>query len=180
MTLRKVPGALALGLLAALAAHTALFGGEHAMGGTYHAFLLQAALVAGLGLVVFFGALAWTESANATEGTVLAARLRERLPGLASTFAAALLWYLAAEMLEPHHAGAPPIAALLILAIAAWLTLRLAGATAIVLGGAAIAILRLSFAPRTPSWQRRATARPIARRRPLTRRRFARPPPVAI
>ncbi len=44
VTLRKAPGALALGLLASLAAHAPLYGGGHAMGGTYHALILQAAL----------------------------------------------------------------------------------------------------------------------------------------
>jgi hypothetical protein len=180
VTLRKVPGALALGLLASLAAHAALFGGEHAMGGTYHALLVQAALGTAVSLLVFFGALAWTESANAAQGTVLAVRLRERLPGLASTAAATLLWYSAAETIEPHHAGASPLAAALILVAAAWLVLRLAGATVDVLSGAVIAILRLSFAPRTPWWRRRSAARPLARRPLLTRRRFARPPPVAV
>ncbi len=54
VTLRKVPGALALGLLASLAAHATLFGGEHAMGGGYHALLMQSALCGALSLHALF------------------------------------------------------------------------------------------------------------------------------
>jgi hypothetical protein len=178
VTLRKVPGALALGLLASLAAHALLYGGEHAMGGAYHALLVQAALAGGVSLLAFFGALAWSES-RAADGSVLAARLRERLPGLTSILPAAALWYAAAEAIEPHHADASPIASLLSLAVAAWLVLRLASWIVDALAGAVIAVLRASFSPRTPTWKRRPRSRPILRRALRARRLFARPPPIA-
>jgi hypothetical protein len=179
VTLRKVPGALALGLLASLAAHASLYGVGHAMGGAYHALILQAALAATLSLAFFFGALAWTESGGGAVGSVLAARLRERLPPLAGILLAATAWYGAAEAVEPHHASALPIAVLVALALAAWLVLRLAQALIAALAGVVIAILRASFSPRTPLWKRRPRSRPLARRTHWVRRLFARPPPIA-
>ncbi len=54
MTLRKAPGGLALG-------------------GAYHAVLVQIALAVALGFVALLGALAWTQSGCATDGSILAA-----------------------------------------------------------------------------------------------------------
>ncbi|MGA7356346.1 MAG: hypothetical protein WA431_08225 [Candidatus Cybelea sp.] len=180
MTLRKVPGALALGLLASLAAHAALFGGTHVMGGAYAGLLAQAASAGCFGLVLCFAALAWSGSRLTAEGTILAARLRERLPGAPALFTCASLWYMAAEAVEPHHAGVAPAVAVITLAVAAWLSLRLARAVVGALALAAIAIQKTTFTPRTPSWKRRLRLRPIRRRAPLAHRRFARPPPIAI
>ena len=67
VALRKVPGCLALGLSASLAAHAALYGGEHAIGGAYHALLVQIALAAALGFIALVGALAWAQSGNRSE-----------------------------------------------------------------------------------------------------------------
>lgn len=149
------------------------------MGGTYHALLFQGALAAGLSLLVFFGALAWSESGGTADGSVLAARLRERLPGLSAILGAAAVWYAAAEAIEPHHAGVSPIAAILSLAAAAWLVLRLASAVAHALAATVLAILRAAFSPRTPLWRRRPRLRPLLQRPLCARRRFARPPPIA-
>jgi hypothetical protein len=179
VALRKVPGALALGLLASLAAHAALYGGEHAMGGAYNVLLLQGALAAATGLVVFFASLAWSESSGIADGSVLAARLRERLPGLGLLLPAAAFWYAAAEGVEPHHADTSTGAIALALVAAAWLIERLARGILGLLAGAAIAVLRDSFSPRTPSWKRRPRLRPVLRRTFWTHRRFARPPPIA-
>jgi hypothetical protein len=179
VTLRKVPGVVALGLLASLATHATLFRGEHAMGGAYHALVAQGAIAACVGLLAFFGALAWSESGGTAEGSVLAARLRDRLPGLVSILPAAGLWYAAAEAIEPHHAPASPVLVVLTLAAAACVVLRLAGAIVDALARAAIFMLRPPFSPRAPSWNRRARLQPIRRRAPLAHRRFARPPPIA-
>ncbi len=163
MTLRKVPGALALGLLASLAAHATLFGGEHAMGGGYHALLVQSALGGALSLMLFFGGLAWTEAGRTSDGSVLAARLRERLPAVGWILPATVLWYNLAEAIEPHHAGVPPIAVVLVLAVAAWLIYLLARGVVDVIAGAIIAAPRFSFAARAPSWKRRARVQPASR-----------------
>lgn len=180
VTLGKVPGALALGLLASLAAHAALYGGEHAVGGAYHALLLQIALAAGLGFLALAGALAWTQSGGGADGSILAVRLRERLPGVGSIIPAAAAWYVAIEAVEPHHAGAPAIALLVALAAASYAAWRLAHAITSALARAVIAIVRTSFSPRAPAWRRRPRGRLIVRRTFSTPRRFARPPPVEL
>jgi hypothetical protein len=178
VTLRKVPGALALGLLASLAAHAALYGGDHAMGGAYHALLLEAALAGAVGLLVFFGGMAWAESGLTANGSVLAVRLRERLPTLWATTASAAGCYGLSEGLEPHHTSASSVATAIALIAGAWLVRSVVRAVVDVFASAAVATLQVSFAPRTPSWNRRERVRPIPRRTPLIWRRFARPPPI--
>lgn len=46
----EFPGALALGLPAALLAHTVVFGGDHSLGGAYHQALAVGAILASAGL----------------------------------------------------------------------------------------------------------------------------------
>jgi len=180
VTLRKVPGALILGLLASLAAHAGLYGSGHAMGGSYHGLLLQIALAGILGLIAFFGGLAWGAAGSTSDGTVLAVRLRERLPSGAWVLLSAAAWYVTGESIEPGHAAASlagSLAALLFASYAvAWLARVITGAVA----RAVLAVARTAFSPRTPSWQRFARRTPARRRPPHTRRRFARPPPIAI
>lgn len=180
VALRKVPGALALGLLASLVAHGALYGGEHSMGGGYHGVLLQLAAVVSLSLVIFFGFLAWSNARVAVNGSVLAARLAERLPGFGSLFTAATLWYTAAEYVEPHHAGAFWLAVPLVIAAVSWLIQRCCRYALMLLADAIIAVLRRDFAPRTPVWVKQPAIAPVERRVSHCRRRFARPPPTFV
>ncbi len=180
MTLRKVPAALALGLLASILAHGGLYGGEHAMGGSYHALLLQAALAGGVGLLVFFGLLAASGAGATLNGSVLAARLVERLPGYGSLLIAAGGWYGVAECLEPHHASASLLAVPLSLAATSWLVALLSRGVVAVLAGAVIAAWRVAFSPRAPEWFARLQSPRPTRRILWTRRRFARPPPIGL
>jgi len=180
VALRKFPGALALGLLASLTAHTALYGGGHAMGGSYHALLVQAALAGAIGLLILLFGLAWGAGRFAAEGSVLAARLSDRLPNFGPALAAATFWFAVAETIEPQHAGAPALAAILCLTLATWFVGALARAIAAALASLVIAVSRMLFAPRTPSWTRLSQPEPLAHRAPCARRRFARPPPIAI
>lgn len=179
VAVRRVPGALILGLLASLAAHAALYGSGHAMGGSYHGLLVQVALAGLVGLVVAFGALAWGNRGGTSDGSVLAARLRDRLPDGASVLLAAGIWFVTAESIEPGHAAAPlagSLVALVALSYAvAWLARAITGGVA----RAVLAVTRLAFSPRTPCWQRRSRRRVGPRRVLLIRRRFARPPPIA-
>ncbi len=179
MILRKVPGALALGLLASLAAHAVLYGGEHTMGGGYHALFLQAAITGVLGLLVGFGALAWSGAGGTADGSILAARLSSRLPGGAAILASASLWFVVGEGVEPHHAGAAPWLMVLCLTAASWIVRLLARTLAAYLARAVFAVARLAFSPRTPNWTRRPRLQPIRHRVQCVRRRFARPPPIA-
>jgi hypothetical protein len=180
VNLRKVPGALALGLLASLFAHSVLYGGEHAMGGGYHALLLQAAAAGALSLLVFFGSLAWSGVRGAADGSILAARLAERLPALGLLLPATAVWFGAAEGVEPNHASAAPIAVALALMAATWLVHFLARGFVAALARAIITVSRDAFAPRTPSWSRRPRPCPAPRRFLWASRRFARPPPIAL
>jgi len=150
------------------------------MGGSYHDLLVQGALACGVSLGLFFGAFAWIGSRGAANGSVLATRLRERLPSTVGLLASTSLWYLCAEAIEPRHDDVAPVVLLLALALVSWLTHRLACAAVGAVARAVIAIRRHAFSARTPEWTRRAQTRPVARRIAWARRRFARPPPIAI
>lgn len=180
MTLRKVPGPLALGLFASLAAHAALYGGNHTIGGGYHALLMQTALTAAMSFVALVGVLTWAQSRISTDGNTLAARLGERLPGVGSIIAAAGAWYVGVEAIEPQHAGAPWTALLAALAATSYAASRLAHAITDAFARVAIAIVRTSFSPRAPAWRRRPRGRLVQRHSSLAQRRFARPPPIAF
>ena len=180
MTLRKVPGTLALGLVVSLAAHAALYGGEHSVGGAYHALLLQAATGGLIGLVFLLGSLAWSGAKHASDGTILATRLGERLPSLGGLAASGSLWYLLTELAEPHHTGVATPAVAVALAVAAALVALLTRTAVRAVAVVIFAVARPGFSTRTPSWTRRPGAAPLVRRPGYARRRFARPPPIAI
>lgn len=148
------------------------------MGGALHVLLVQAALGAGVSLVAFFSALAWSASGLTSDGSVVASRLREKLPSLTGVVAGAVAWYAFAEAVEPQHAGASPLVAVTLLVACAWLVLHLAGAVARVIGAAIFSIRRAPFAARLPLRTRRPQRRPLSRRPLLARRRYARPPPI--
>jgi len=179
VTLRKVPAAVALGLLASLAAHAAIFGGEHSVGGAYHALLVQAAFAGSVGLLVALASLAWAGARYVSDGSILAARLASRLPGFGWIAASGALWLGLAEGIEPHHAGALPLAVPVVLAAAAWAMGRLCRLALALISTVVVVVSKTAFAPRTPPWIRHAFARPLPRRRIFARRRFARPPPIA-
>ncbi len=176
---REFPGAVILGLLGALVAHAAIFGGDHAMGGAYHGVLLQLALAGSLGTGVAFAALAWGGAGQVTDGSVLAARLGERLPAVPSLLLATTFWFALGERIEPEHAAASLLITLLSLVVSAGLLWIVARQALRVLVRAAFMVSRRPFAQRTPGWTRRPQPPPIERRSPLLRRRFARPPPIA-
>jgi hypothetical protein len=180
VTPRKVPGALILGLLASLLAHAGLYGGGHAMGGPYNGLLLDSALAGTLGLLAFFAALAWGQSGATVDGSIMAARLRQQLPGAPAVLVATGLWYVAGEAIEPHHAGASLIGSLCLIVVFAYAVLWLARIATAALARAVLAIARLSFSPRRPFRQRHSEPRPLNRRVRYSPRRFARPPPIAL
>ncbi|MFZ0032070.1 MAG: hypothetical protein WAK84_09370 [Candidatus Cybelea sp.] len=179
MTLRKVPGVLALGLLASLGAHAVVYRGEHAMGGPYHFLVVQGAVAFSVTLLAFFGALAWS-GRRAADGSVLAVRLRDQLPSWFWILPAAAVWYGVAETIEPHHAPASSVVVVASLAAAACVVLRLARGIVRALARAIIAVSSDSFSPRTPHWLRHRGLRLTPRRLLWARRRFARPPPIVI
>jgi hypothetical protein len=166
-------------LLASLVAHTALYGGDHLVGGAYHSLLLELATVGTGAFVALLAALAWTGSRLTAQGSILSARMGSRLPGLAPLVASAGLWFALIERAESDHWGAGIFLTAVCLVAAAWSLLTLARGAARLLAGAVIAIFRAPSAARTPVWVRPELPRPFARRSPPLRRRFARPPPIA-
>ena len=179
MSLRELPGALVLGLLASLVAHAVIFGGEHAMGGAYNGLLLQLAVVGSLGMGVAFAAVAWGGAGRLADGSVLAARIGERLPALPTIFGATCFWFALGERIEPEHAAASLLFTLLCLVVSAALLGVAARFTLRLLVDATFAVSRPPFLRRIPAWVRRTQQPPIILRSPLLRRRFARPPPIA-
>ena len=175
---REVPGALALGLLASLAAHAALYGNEHEMGGAFAGEFLSLAVAAMACLALAFGALAWIGASTVTDGSILGTRLAARLPGLVPVLASAVLFFTLGERIEPQHESAMLPFIAVVLAAASWLVLALARGAVKALAGAIVAVVRSPFAPREPFSA--FVAVPVVRtiNAPLLRRRFARPPPV--
>lgn len=181
MRARELPAAAALGLLASLLAHTAAYGGGHAMGGSYHSAIVAAAAAAALAAFVSATSLAWAGAGRARDGSILAARLRSVLPSWSSLVLFATAWFALGERIEAHHDGAAPLLIALALAACAWLVLACVRALLAFLAEIVIAIRAGAFAPRSPSLHRTlARATPIVRTLLLAHRRYARPPPSAI
>lgn len=181
MRARELPGAAALGLLASLLGHAAGYPGGHAMGGAYHEALLATASLAGSGAFVILLSMAWAGAGRTLDGSVLAARLRVLLPSWRLLTLAATLWLALGENIEPHHDPASPLLLFAALALASWVV-RLAAQVALrFLAGIVIAIRGEAFAPRARSLYRLLLeAAPIPRGLLCARRRYARPPPIAI
>ncbi len=112
------------------------------------------------------------------DGSIVSARLTQRLPAPTLLFATTALWFSICELLEPHHAVASPLAIVVALALAALLMRLFATALLAALTRIVIAIVRQSFSSRTPRWAPQPRQRPLARRLLCSRRRFARPPPA--
>jgi hypothetical protein len=179
VTLRQLPGATVLGLVAALVAHAVLFGKEHAWGGAYHSAFLQLTLAAVAGLVAAAGALLWSGARCAADGTVLAARMRSMLPGWGAIAVAGAVWYTLGERLEARHAVVPLAAIVLLLVLIAWLLTRLASAALRALATFVFAIARgAKRESRPPFAFVRRVAPHYAQDERAWHRRFTRPPPV--
>jgi MFS family permease len=176
----RAPGAAALGLLAALTAHTAAYGSGHAMGGAYHGVLVSLSCVAALGALLAGASVAWIGGRRTIDGSVLATQLRSRLPGMVPVVAAAAAWFVLGEAIEPHHDAASPALVCAAVLVAAWLLLLLARALLGLLASIAIAVRSAGFAPRAPVWVLRFAPAPRARRALHRARRYARPPPIAV
>ncbi|MBV8117066.1 MAG: hypothetical protein JOY69_01060 [Candidatus Eremiobacteraeota bacterium] len=179
MTLRGIPGALALGLLASLIAHAALYGGGHTMGGAYHELLVQLAAAGCLGFGVAFGALAWNGGRHRVDGSVLAARLRARMPGLGQLSLAAALWFTLGERIEPQHAdaGLALTAASVIAASIALLALVRWGVR--LLAAAIVEMMDEAYAARELGWVRYFEPALRVHSHARVGRQFTRPPPNA-
>lgn len=180
MTLRQLPGALILGLLASLVAHTLGYGDGHIQGGAYHDGLVALATLGGAGLLAAATIAAFFSAGPHGTGSVIAARIRSHVPGLAAIGASALGWYAAAESLEPTHATASSVLMAALLALATIVIGFLAALLVRFVAAIAMGIFESPFANRQPLFARRAyvLARvPSAR---AARRPVSRPPPVLM
>ena len=148
------------------------------MGGAFNELFLQAALTIVVGASLLFASLVWSGAHSAADGSILAARLCTRFPSIGAVAGCSALWYAIGEALEKKHAEPLLAVVLLALAVAAWLVTCLASSVARLLAQAILTIARLAFSPRNPIWARRLASRPLYRRVRLSRRRFARPPPI--
>jgi hypothetical protein len=176
--MRRFPGALALGLIAAFLAHTVAYGNDHVMGGSYGTLLRGLAWAAALGLGAFWFAICLASRGRLCNGSVLSASIRHFFPSWAGVLAASFGWFWLAESVEDGHVWAPTVCIVLalLLAVVAIRLVALAALRAL----AKIAFLSFSgaFENRAPSWIR-FVDRPIVSI-PIVRalRLFSRPPPI--
>ena len=156
MTLRQLPGALILGLLASLAAHAAGYSDGHAQAGAYHDALFALAAVGGVGLLLVAGVAAFATAGACAQGSVIASRISSLVPGYGAIGLSALAWFAAAESLETSHVAAPIAIIAVLLALATLAIHMLANAAIRMVAELAIAIARFEFAARRPIFARRA------------------------
>ncbi len=176
MSLRQLPGALILGLLASLAAHAAGFGGSHMEAGAYHELLSTVAFAGAGGTLIVAIAAAFGTGGKCAQGTVLAARLCAWIPRARAVAVAGGVWFAFIESLEPAHGPASFIIIALAMLVAALALRGLAVLTARALANCVIAIARIATARRTIFLVRRYSSPAIVTPH-LARRIVTRPPP---
>ncbi len=180
MNLRGLPGALALGLLVSLLAHTASYGTSHTEGGAFHLAMVWLAAVTVLGFAGRAVTLACSGVGHCLQGSILATRLSSLVPSRSLLAFVSLGWFALGESLEPAHADAP-LAVVLAAVVAVVLLIRSITVGALrALARIAVAIAAAAFAPHILWWTLRTGTRPLPQRFRLGRRRFARPPPGSV
>ena len=179
MTLRQLPGALILGLLASLVAHAAGFGGSHTEAGAYHELLSTLAFAGSGAALVAAICAAFGNIGTCAQGTILATRLCTWIPSAGAVALAGGLWFAFIESLEPAHGPASFIIIALAMLVAALALRGLAVLSARVLATCVIAIARIATAPRIVFFARRYSAPAIVTPH-VARRIVTRPPPRAV
>lgn len=161
---RKFWSAALLGLPAALFAHVLVFGGEHTLGGSAHAWLLELG-----GSFAFLGTLL---------AAIGAVRSRPSLvPQFGSILTGAAVWFAFIELGERTH-GIPIAAVIAALAFAAWIVraVLLAFARTIAAVAAILQLVLRAANPTVAAPIKRAVPRALPRAHRL--RLFSRPPPL--
>lgn len=177
---RELAGALALGLPAALLGHTVAYGGSHSVGGSFHGVLVGLTVAAAAAMLFGAACLAWTGAGRILQGSVLAARIEEYLPGWTASTIAAGLWFTLAEHVEPRHDALSPLILIAALALSAWILLLLAHFVLSLLAAIAIAVRAAVHVTFTPSPRLHLSAAPRAHYLLRAVRHYARPPPFAV
>ena len=175
--LRQLPGLASLGLLAALLAHEASYGGSHEAGGLYHATLVLTALAGAGGFALLAAALAIGGSRTTADGSVVAAMLRPILPATPALLAASTTWFALIELIEPQHAGLPAAVVAVALILATAVVSALARGIVAQIARVVFAFVTASHRKRAGFVQRFFAPPPSARAVAFAYRRFARPPP---
>jgi hypothetical protein len=177
-SVQRLPGSLALGLLAAYAAHAAAYGNGHAMGGSYADMLHGFASIATLGFAGLWFAVSWVNGPRLRNGSVLSAVMTRYTPSWLVVAAAGSGWYCLAESLEHAHAQAPISLVAIALVLASFAARAIARFALRALAGFVFAIGSPAFKRRSPAFVRIADA-PLPCS-PLVRawRLFSRPPPT--
>lgn len=176
--MRRLPGALALGLIAAFLAHTVVYGNDHVMGGSYGAALRTLASAAVLGFGAFWFAICLASRGRLCDGSVLSASIRRFFPSFMGVVAGSFGWFWLAESVEDGHVWAPTVCIVLALLVAVAVIRLVALATLRALAKIAFLYFSAAFENRAPSWIP-FVDRPIVRV-PIVRvlRLFSRPPPI--
>ncbi|MGA8797376.1 MAG: hypothetical protein WB526_09995 [Candidatus Cybelea sp.] len=175
--LRRLPGALTLGLLAAFASHALVYGNGHVMGGAYADALRSLAAAAVTALAAFWTAIAWVSRGRVSNGSILACSMASVMPSVFSVIVAASGWFYFVESVESGH-SAPP-SALIVGALV------IAGGAVTFLSRAVLrALAKIVFAMKSGGFKRRSPWTPVADTsvslEPVARtwRLFSRPPPM--
>jgi hypothetical protein len=176
MSLRQLPGALILGLLASLIAHAAGFGGSHTEAGAYHELLSTLALAGAGGALIAAIAAAFGNAGACAQGSVLASRLCIWIPRVRAVVLAGGAWFALIESLEPAHGPASLAIVALAMVVAAFALRGLAVVTARALAHCVLAVARTAVATRSVFSARRYCAPAIVTPH-LARRIVTRPPP---
>ena len=162
---------IALGLPSALLAHGLVFGHEHAVAGAFQSFAWAGAFFA-------FAAIALLHARDATQGSIIAARLRRLTPSIPALTASAALWFALFESVESAHEPLVLLSALA-LVVASIVIQFAASLFGDVIGGAVLAIVRACVARDVRPVIIFHASPVLAFTEPVARgRRYCRPPPA--
>ena len=177
--LRRLPGALTLGLLAAFASHALVYGNGHVMGGAYGDALRSLAAAAVTALAAFWTAIAWVSRGRVSNGSILASLMASVMPSVFSVIVAASGWFYLVESVESGHSAPPSALIVGALVIAGGAVTLLSRAVLRALAKIVFAMNSGGFRRRSPAWTHAAdtsvSLEPVAH----TWRLFSRPPPMA-
>lgn len=175
--IRRLLGAIGLGLPAAVLAHAILYSNDHAMGGSHRELFSLFASTTVLGFAAFWIVLSLIGRGRICQGRVLNAAINQLLPSAESLFAATFGWFWLAESIESGHGSAP----------AFWILTALLGSSALlklVVRASLRALAKIVFAADSGDFKSRSYRCVSIARQPLATapavqvlRLFSRPPP---
>jgi len=176
--MQRLPGSLVLGLLSAFAAHAALYGGGHVMGGAWGGALQVTAAFSTAGFVAAWLALGWACGDRLGDGSIAFSKLSKVLPSASHVVLAAAGWFWLAESIEDGHADAPIVLLAIAVALSGTLVRMLAACAMRALTGIIFGARARAFRGQEPFGSLALPALLLQESVAHIRRRFARPPPV--